>query len=107
VLPSRDEGLGLVAVEAHLCGTPVIGSASGGVPDVVAHERTGLLVPVGDSLALAAAMDDLLARSDRGASLGEAGRRDALARFTPAAVGRRYAELYARAIASRQAAGRG
>ena len=101
VLPSRDEGLGLVAVEAHLCGTPVIASRSGGIPDVVADGENGLLVPVGDPDALAAALDGLLARPDRGASMGAAGRQAALARFTPVAAGRRYAELYERARAGR------
>lgn len=105
VLPSREEGLGLVAVEAHLCGTPVIGSRSGGIPDVVEDGVTGLLVPVADSDALAAAMDALLARTDRGASLGVAGRQAALARFTPEAAGRRYAALYQRALGGRRVDG--
>ena len=99
VLPSIDEGLGLVAVEAHLCGTPVIASDSGGIPDVVQHERTGLLVPPSDPAALAAAIDALLARPDRGAALGEAGRLHALGTFSPQAVGRRYADLYRRVAA--------
>lgn len=98
VLPSRDEGLGLVAVEAHLCGTPVIGADSGGIPDVVRHRETGLLAPVGDAGALAQAMDALLDRDDRGLAWGEAGRRAAVATFAPAAVARRYVQLYATAV---------
>jgi glycosyltransferase involved in cell wall biosynthesis len=99
VLPSIDEGLGLVAVEAHLCGTPVIASESGGIPDVVQHERTGLLVPPSDPAALAMALDEILARDDHGAALGDAGRIHALGTFSPQAVGRRYAELYRRVVA--------
>jgi 2-deoxystreptamine N-acetyl-D-glucosaminyltransferase/2-deoxystreptamine glucosyltransferase len=104
VLPSREEGLGLVAVEAHLSGTPVVGSDSGGIPDVVRDGQTGLLVPQGDPQALARALDALLDRPDRGAAWGEAGRREALERFTPAAVAARYAALYDRVTT--EAAGR-
>jgi glycosyltransferase involved in cell wall biosynthesis len=94
VVPSIDEGLGLVAVEAQLCGTPVIASESGGLPDIVRHDQTGILVPPAEPAALASAVDSLLARPDKGASLGEAGRMHALATFAPESVARRYATLY-------------
>jgi len=95
VIPSEDEGLGLVAVEAQLCGAPVIAFRSGGLTDVVEDGRTGTLTPPGDARALAAAMDAMLARADRGASLGHAGRDAALARFSPGVVARHYASIYA------------
>ncbi|HEX3158072.1 MAG TPA: glycosyltransferase, partial [Gemmatimonadaceae bacterium] len=101
--PSTDEGLGLVAVEAMLCETPVIAYASGGLPDVVHHERTGLLVPPGDVDALGAAIRDLLGRADRGAALGQAGRLFALGTFAPESVARRYATLYRSALERRAA----
>lgn len=101
VVPSIDEGLGLVAVEAQLSGVPVIGADSGGLPDVIHHERTGLLVAPGDPAALAAAVDGLFAREDRGLAFGEAGRMYALATFAPESAARRYAEVY------RSAAGNG
>lgn len=94
VIPSEDEGLGLVAVEAQLCETPVIAFRSGGLPDVVSDGATGLLTPPGDVGALAAAMDAVLARDDRGASLGRAGRDAALARFSPNVVASHYASIY-------------
>jgi glycosyltransferase involved in cell wall biosynthesis len=94
VLPSVDEGLGLVAVEALLCETPVVAFDSGGRRDVIQNEKTGLLVKPGDRAALAAALDDLLARDGRGSQLGKAGRLYALSAFAPESAARRYAEIY-------------
>jgi glycosyltransferase involved in cell wall biosynthesis len=94
VIPSVDEGLGLVAVEALLCETPVVAFDSGGLRDVVQHEKTGLLVKPGDSAALAHALDDLLAREGRGSGLGRAGRLYALSAFAPESAARRYREIY-------------
>jgi glycosyltransferase involved in cell wall biosynthesis len=101
VIPSEGEGLGLVAVEAQLCETPVIAFRSGGLPDVVSDGATGLLTPPGDVRALAAAMDAVLARDDRGASLGKAGRDAALARFSPNVVASHYASIYESVINDR------
>jgi len=100
VVPSVGEGLGLVAVEAQLCETPVIAFNSGGLPDVVQHDRTGILVTDIAAASLAAAMVSLLERDDRGASLGAAGRLHALSNFAPESVARRYADIYRNAIAS-------
>lgn len=99
VLPSVDEGLGLVAVEALLCETPVVAFDSGGLRDVIQHEKTGLLVKAGDRAALAAALDDLLARDGRGRDLGRAGRLYALSAFAPESAARRYAEIYRQVLA--------
>jgi glycosyltransferase involved in cell wall biosynthesis len=99
VAPMTGEGLGLVAIEAALSGMPVVAFASGGLTDIVADRRTGLLVPPGDAGALAAALDELLAMPDQGAVLGAAGRAAALETFAPDAVARRYAALYREAIA--------
>jgi glycosyltransferase involved in cell wall biosynthesis len=100
VVPSADEGLGLVAVEAMLCDTPVVAFESGGLPDVVQHDRTGLLVSERSPEALAAAISQLLSRPDRGQALGAAGRMHALATFAPESVARRYIDIYRTAIAS-------
>jgi glycosyltransferase involved in cell wall biosynthesis len=99
IVPSVDEGLGLVAVEAQLCETPVVAFDSGGLPDIVQHDRTGVLVHDIDAGALAAAIVSLLERDDRGAALGAAGRLHALATFAPESVARRYADIYRTAIA--------
>jgi glycosyltransferase involved in cell wall biosynthesis len=100
VVPSRDEGLGLVAVEAMLARTPVVAFDSGGLRDVVRHGETGLLVPLDNEAALARALDDLLAdaAAERRARLGAAGRSAALERFAPESVARRYADVYRAAL---------
>jgi glycosyltransferase involved in cell wall biosynthesis len=100
VVPSTDEGLGLVAVEAQLCETPVVAYESGGLTDTVQHDRTGVLVPPGDVKALAAALDGLLDRPERGAELGRAGRIVALAGFAPESAARRYAGIYRSVVGS-------
>lgn len=94
VIPAYDEGLGLTAVESMLSETPVVAFGSGGVPDVVLHEDTGLLVQRGDEPGLARALDTLLDDPDRRAAMGRAGRSHALNTFGACAVARRYAELY-------------
>ncbi len=91
-MPSREEGLGLVAVEAQLCGARVVGYASGGLIDVV-QSPGGVLVKPGDLEALAAAL----------ASAGEideshAARERMLASFSPEAVAATYLAVYRRAL---------
>ena len=100
VVPSAEEGLGLVAVEAQLCETPVVAFESGGLPDVIQHDRTGVLVSERTAAALSAALRAVLERADLGAALGAAGRLHALATFAPESVARRYADIYRTALGS-------
>ncbi len=93
VLPSRSEGMGRVVIEAHLRGRPVIGSAVGGIPDLVADGVDGVLVaPEPD--ALAAALVRLLGDPGELARLA-AGARAAGERWvvTPAEYARRVRDL--------------
>lgn len=60
ILPSISEGLGRVVVESMLCGTPVIGSKVGGIPDMIRDGENGFLVPPEDVEALAATMLKIL-----------------------------------------------
>lgn len=48
LLPTEQESFGLVALEAHSCGVPVVGSETGGLPEVVTDGETGFLLPVGE-----------------------------------------------------------
>ncbi len=98
VVPSREEGLGLVAVEAQLCRTPVIAYRSGGLTDVVSPEWGGTLVPAGDIRALADAIRHRHAAPDDTTSLGSAARAHMLDRFSPGTVAATYLEIYRSAI---------
>lgn len=76
-LASDWEGLGLVLMEAAMAGRPVVATAVGGVPEIVKHEKTGLLVPPGDEQALASQLRALLRHPDRRVRMGLAARRHA------------------------------
>ena len=102
VMPSMEEGLGLVAVEALLCETPVVAFASGGVVDVVSDGETGMLVQDRAPGALAEAIAALIASPGQGAALARRGAERARERFSPSHVARRYADIYREA--SRDAA---
>jgi glycosyltransferase involved in cell wall biosynthesis len=60
LLPSASEGLPRVAIESFLRGRAVVGARAGGIPDIVEHERNGLLVPPGDPSALADAIERIV-----------------------------------------------
>lgn len=73
-MPSRTDSFGIVFLEAWANALPVVAAAAGGVPEVVRHEETGLLVPFGDLDRLGAAIGGLLDDRDRARRLGAAGR---------------------------------
>ncbi|MEO7362217.1 MAG: glycosyltransferase [Gemmatimonadaceae bacterium] len=97
-MPSREEGLGLVAVEAQLCGSPVVAYNSGGLPDVVRPEAGGTLVEAGNIDALSAALSqfssDTPESNARAHASGAAARAAMLSAFSPEAVAARYIALY-------------
>ncbi|MFJ8046436.1 glycogen synthase [Streptomyces luteogriseus] len=96
VCPSVYEPLGIVNLEAMACGTPVVASAVGGIPEVVDDGTTGLLVPPGDDFeaGLARAMDTVLGDQGAARRMGEAGRQRAVGEFGWDAVARRTVRLY-------------
>jgi alpha-maltose-1-phosphate synthase len=101
VCPSLYEPLGIVNLEAMACGTAVVGSRVGGVPEVVADGETGLLVPPGEPAALAGAINVLLANEPLAAEMGRLGRARAEAEFGWASIAAQTAALYAELTAGR------
>ena len=92
--PSLYEPLGIVNLEAMACGTAVVGSAVGGIPEVVSDGQTGLLVPPDDPEALAAGLNALVGDPDRAAAMGRAGRERAIAEFGWQAIAAQTVALY-------------
>jgi glycosyltransferase involved in cell wall biosynthesis len=95
VLPSENEALGLVLLEAMAAGTPVLATTDGGIPEVVRDGVDGVLVPVGAPDRLAAAASRLLLDPGARERMGASGRRAVRERFSAADQASRLALLYA------------
>nr|WP_222109167.1 glycogen synthase [Streptomyces cupreus] len=96
VCPSVYEPLGIVNLEAMACGTPVVASQVGGIPEVVDDGKTGLLVPLDDGFeaSLGRALDSVIGDPEGARAMGEAGRERAVGEFGWDAVARRTVRLY-------------
>lgn len=94
VIPSRSEGLPLVAVEAAVMGLPVVATTVGGLPEVVVDGESGILVPPNDEKRLAEALLLLLNDPGWATRLGEKGRDRALALSNPILMAEAYISLY-------------
>ena len=107
VVPSVYEPLGIVNLEAAACGTAVVASAVGGIPEVVDDGRTGLLVPydaedpAAFAAGLAARIGELLADPARAAAMGTAGRERVLAEFGWPAIAAQTLDVYRSVLAAR------
>jgi len=75
VLPSLNEGMGRVLVEAMAAGKPLVASNVGGIPDLVKHDFNGLLVPPGDEKALASSIKQLISNPQKAKMMGQCGRK--------------------------------
>src|SRR3954453_3452454 len=108
VSPSFSEPLGIVNLEAMACETAVVATATGGIPEVVVHGETGLLVPIAQATDgtgkpldpdryvadFAAALTDVVTDPARAAAMGRAGRARAIAAFSWEAIAERTVEVY-------------
>ena len=93
VLNSFDEGFGLTLSEAMMCGTAVVGTASGGITDIIEHDKTGLLVPLDNSAELAKALIQILSDDSLRIRLEDTGWKTARDKYTSARLAQRYARI--------------
>ncbi|HKA63705.1 MAG TPA: glycogen synthase [Methylomirabilota bacterium] len=98
VCPSIYEPFGIINLEAMACGTPVVASRVGGIPEVVVDGETGWLVEPGDPAALAHALRTALADPQRARRMGEAGRRRVEAHFSWDRIAALTMDVYQQAI---------
>jgi N-acetyl-alpha-D-glucosaminyl L-malate synthase BshA len=96
---SSEESFGLGALEAMSCGTPVVSTRVGGVPEVIEHGRSGLLVDVDDLDGFAQAIRNLMSKPALLQEMAAAARRTAVERYDRSKVVQRYESLYERLLA--------
>lgn len=97
-LPSRNEGLGCVYLEAMSCGKPVIACRGQGIDDVIEHEKNGWLVPVDGVEQLAQGLAALLASAELRARIGTAARQTILTKLTLSHQADQLASIYRHAV---------
>jgi glycosyltransferase involved in cell wall biosynthesis len=93
-VPSYDEGLPRVVLEAMAMQVPVVASNVGGIPEAIEQDVTGILVPVGDAQALASALGRVIDDDALASRLGEAARRRVLDEFEAQAGLRQFAAIH-------------
>lgn len=94
LLTSTREGFSLATIESMLAGVPVVATRSGGPEEILQDGETGLLVPVGDPRAIAAAVGHLLDHPDEGNRLARNAHAHATARYSLSAMVDAYEALY-------------
>jgi glycosyltransferase involved in cell wall biosynthesis len=100
-LPSDDEGMPLAMLEAMATGLPVVATAVGAIPSAVYDGESGLLIPRGDSAALAQALLTIASNPAVAAAMGRAARKRVEAQFHLPVVLANYEELYGAALSQR------
>lgn len=94
VSPCASESFSNVILESMAAGIPAIASDVGGNPELVEHERTGLLFPVGDESKLEAALERLLTQPDLRKQLGSAAHERARTRYSVGIIRQQFQDLY-------------
>jgi len=95
LLPSDNESFGFAALAAMAAGIPVVGSDTGGLPELVKHAESGYLLPKGDIDGLAERCAEILRDKERRREMGDSARRRAQSRFGAERVVAEFEELYA------------
>ncbi|HMF96532.1 MAG TPA: glycosyltransferase [Vicinamibacterales bacterium] len=101
VLPSRSEAYPNAVLEAMAAGLPIVASSVGGIPELIDDGRNGVLVPAGDSGALAAALCRVISDPFRAERLGAAARLDAARRYSFDRMVAAFEQLYLTELARR------
>ncbi len=99
------EPFGQVITEGMLAAKPVVATRGGGVPEIVQHGLTGLLVPMGNSDAMADAICSLLSNPENAQKMGRAGRERALQYFTVERTAPRLEDIFERVLLGRRGDG--
>jgi glycosyltransferase involved in cell wall biosynthesis len=94
VIGSRMDTSPNVITEAHAVGLPVIGTAAGGIPDMIDDGRDGFIVPIDDSEAMALLMEHLLSDPQRCEEMGRAGKKKVRELNDPVQVAEKHVDFY-------------
>ncbi|WP_148618763.1 glycosyltransferase family 4 protein [Mariniblastus fucicola] len=100
-VPSIEEPLGLVAVESLAAGTPVVATRTGGLPEIVKHQRCGLLVPPRNPGALAKSIIELAKNEPARRSMGLAGQEFVYEEFDTERLCERVEQIYEHVVSRR------
>lgn len=94
ILPTREDNCPMVVLEAMAAGVPVIASRVGGVPDLIDHERTGLLVNPDAPHTFRESVERLISKPDEACLLARNAMREAEERFHPRVIAEKHVQIY-------------
>ncbi len=94
ILPSLNEAFGLVLLEAMMAGLPIIATQNGGVPEIIEHQKNGLLIPDQSDEAIVAALQKLLATPELCQEMSEKNQKDVKDTFDVKSMVKKTEEVY-------------
>ncbi|HMO12852.1 MAG TPA: glycosyltransferase family 4 protein [Pirellulaceae bacterium] len=101
IIPSLEEPLGLAAIESLASGVPTVASDVGGLPEIIEHRKTGLLIPPGDPLAITQSISEYVEDRDRALEMAELGRSKVLQQFDQGVLTEQVERVYRRVLQRR------